>query len=275
MLKWLLIAALALAVPAGAQDRPCGPEAACEIDGGAYHLMFPPDWDGISPLPALIFYHGHRSSGASVYRAANIRRVFRDGGYLVIAPNGEPMQGNGYRWPAREPQGGERDDVAFTLAVLDDVEARMPVDPARVYAAGFSAGGSQVWMLACYAAERFAGFVSVSGALRRPVPDAACPSAPMRLLQLHGFADRQVPLEGRGIRDWHQGDVFESFGLARATNQCASQPDSIEIGDEQRCRNWTTCEHGALRMCLHDGGHGFPRGWAEQARAWFEGQGLN
>ena len=118
--------------------------------------------------------------------------------------------------------------------------------------------------------ERFAGFVSVSGALRRPVPQAACPSAPVRLLQLHGFADRQVPLEGRGIRDWHQGDVFESFGLMRHTNACRSQPDAIEIGADLRCRDWTSCGGGALRMCLHDGGHGFPKGWAAIARAWLE-----
>jgi len=272
MLKALFLCLL-FAVPAWAQERPCGVDAACEIEGGAYYLMFPQDWDGVSALPTLIFYHGHRSSGASIFRARNIQRAFRDRGYLVIGPNGVPLQGNGFRWPARRLGQGARDDVAFTLAVLDDAQARVPIDAGRVYVAGFSAGGSQAWMMACHASARFAGFVSVSGALRRPVPDTACPSESARLLQLHGFADLQVPLEGRGINDWHQGDVFESFGLLRETNQCASRPDSVDITDALWCRSWTSCGSGALRMCLHPGGHGFPKGWAELARAWFENAG--
>lgn len=127
------------------------------------------------------------------------------------------------------------------------------------------------WMMACYAGDHFAGFVSVAGALRRPVPDATCPAGPVRLLQVHGFSDTQVPFEGRGIRDWHQGDLFESFDLMRNTNQCRTNPDTIEINDEFRCRSWAeSCGGGALQMCIHDGGHGLPKGWAALAREWLE-----
>lgn len=248
----------------------CGRDAPCEIAGGSYHLVLPEGWDGTSPLPAVVFFHGHRGSGASIFRSQGLRRTFSEGGYLLIAPNGAIRPGTNYRaWPAR-PGDHPRDDVAFTLSVLDDVAGRLPVDMDRIYASGFSAGGSMAWMMGCYAGSRFAGVASVAGALRRPLPEGPCPDPVARLVQVHGFSDRQVPLEGRGIGDWHQGDVFESLDLLRRANGCRSNPDTIEIGETFRCRDWTSCETGAQKLCLHDGGHGLPPGWTDLARDFFE-----
>jgi polyhydroxybutyrate depolymerase len=275
-MRWFLPFLLALGWSASAVAvTPCGPEAPCAIAGGDYYLAFPEDWDGVTPLPALVFFHGHRSSGLSVVRSGNLHSAFADRGYLIVAPNGALMDGSDARaWPARPTTDGSRDDVAFTLAVLDDVAARVPLDQDRIYAAGFSAGGSMAYMLACYQGQRFAGFVSISGALRRPIPDGTCPGGPVRMLHFHGYADAQVPLEGRGIRDWHQGDVFESLDLLRRTDQCATNPSSIDIGDPFWCRTWTGCGSGRdIEFCLHDGGHEMPRGWADVARDWMEQEG--
>lgn len=270
MFRIALIWAL-LALPAATQS-PCGPEAACAIDEGDYHVMLPPEWDGEAPMPALIWYHGHNSSAASVFRSRGLIDTFVKNGYALIAPNGARLPGRNTRaWPARRDGRDRRDDVAFTLSVLDDAKSRFAIDEARIFVAGFSAGGSMAWLMACEAASHFAGFASVSGALRRPVPETECTDGPFRLLQVHGFTDKQVPFEGRGIRDWHQGDLFESFGLARATNSCRSNPDDIAINGAFRCRSWgASCGEGALRMCIHDGGHGLPRGWTDLARDFFE-----
>lgn len=126
------------------------------------------------------------------------------------------------------------------------------------------------WMMACYQGQKFAGFVSVAGALRRPIPDGTCPAGPVRLLHIHGFTDKQVPLEGRAIRDWHQGSVSESLSLLRQTNKCRSNPDHIIHEPLYSCRHWTSCEGGTVHFCLHDGGHGMPIGWAQKAKMWFE-----
>jgi polyhydroxybutyrate depolymerase len=256
----------------------CGPETPCEIGsdeltGGSYHLIYPDGWDGKTALPVLVFFHGHNSTGAVVFRSGSLNSDFADQGYLIVAPNGPRITNRNTRaWPARPAAEGRRNDVTFVLNVLDDVAARLPLDPTKIYASGFSAGGSMAWMMACYAAERFDGVASVSGALRRPGPEGTCPSGPVRLIQIHGFADAQVPFEGRGIRDWHQGDLFQSFDLLRATNKCRSNPDKIEIGEAFRCREWSdSCAAGAAKMCIHDGGHGLPRGWTALAREFLEG----
>lgn len=278
LLKHLLASAAFLlaitpAVDASAQAAPCGKDAPCTIENGDYHLITPSDWDGTTALPALVWFHGHNSSAASVFRSGGLRTDFVNNGYVLIAPNGEKRQNSKTQsWPGRITSTG-RDDVAFTLSVLEDAKRQVPVDPDRIYVSGFSAGGSMAWMMGCYAAETFAGVVSVSGALRRPIPETVCPAGSFNLLQIHGFADGQVPYEGRGIRDWHQGDIFEALGLLRETNQCRSNPDEITIGEQFRCREWSgSCENGGIKFCEHDGGHGLPRGWTALARDWLEAQ---
>lgn len=262
-----IIAVLTLfALPAWAQSD-CGPDAPCEIEGGSYYMLVPENAQ--EKMPALVFFHGHNATGAMIFRGG-IRSDFAEAGYVVIAPNGTPIQGrDSLRWAGRE--GGVRDDVAFTLDVIADAQTKVSIDPDRIYVAGFSAGGSMAWLMACKAAPAFAGFASIAGALRQPNDTVDCPNAPVRFLQIHGFADNQVPFEGRAIGDWHQGSLWDSLALARTANQCRSNPDSIEIGARFRCRDWNeSCVAGAIRFCEHDGGHGMPRGWTVMARDWFE-----
>lgn len=270
MRLFLICLFLSCASAVFANGDPCDRDAPCAVAGGDYHLILPPEWDGASEIPVLVFFHGHNSSAASVFRAGQLRATFGEAGYAIVAPNGAVFPGRKVRgWPGREGNPG-RDDVDFIRAVLQDVKTRISVADSRVYTAGFSAGGSMVWLLACRMPEEFAGFASVAGALRRPNP-RDCPAEPVRMLQIHGFGDGQVPFEGRGIREWHQGDLFESLMQARNANQCRSNPDRIEIGERYRCRTWDeSCAGGALRFCEHDGGHGLPRGWSGLALDWFE-----
>lgn len=256
---------------AGPAYSACDLEAPCTIETGSYHLALPESWDGETALPAIVFFHGHRSSGKSVMKGS-VRATFGTAGYAVIAPNGPMRPGADYRyWPGRPMKGQSRDDIVFTEAVVDDVARRIPLDRERILVSGFSAGGSMAWMVACYRGDLFAGYVSIAGALRRPAPSSECPGGPARMLHIHGFADAQVPLEGRAIRDWHQGDVFASLDLLRNTNGCESKPSAIDIGNPFWCRVWTTCSGSAdIRFCLHEGGHSIPTGWAKIAKNWFE-----
>lgn len=268
MIRISIIAALGLlSLPAAAQE--CGPEAPCTLEGGSYHLRLP---DGDGPHPVLIWYHGHRGNGASIHRSGGLQKDFVEQGYAVVAPNGY-RTGDGPRsYPARD--GAPRDDVAFTFAVLEDAAKYATFDLDRLYAAGFSAGGSMAWKLACEAGGRLAGMVSVAGALRRPNTTDCAGLAGLPVMQVHGFADGQVPFEGRGIRDWHQGSVWDALERARAANGCRSNPDEIEIAEEFHSRIWdASCEGAPVRFDMHDGGHGLPRGWTARARTFLEGNG--
>lgn len=261
---YLAFAMMFLSWPALAQD--CGPETPCQIDGGNYHLRLP---SGEGPHPVLIWYHGHRGNGASIHRGGGLQRDFLEKGYALLAPNGYQAGGGPRSYPART--GAPRDDVAFTFSVLEDAATHASLDLDRLYVGGFSAGGSMAWLLACEAGDRLSGMVSVSGALRKPNSTDCAGLAGLPVMQVHGFADGQVPFEGRGIRDWHQGSLWESLERARTANGCRSNPDAIEISDEFRTRLWEeSCTGAPVRLDVHDGGHGLPRGWTARARAFLE-----
>jgi polyhydroxybutyrate depolymerase len=266
LFRILALATLLLAgTSAFAQD--CGPDVPCEIGGGSYHLRLP---TGEGPHPVLIWYHGHRGNGVSIHRGGGLQRDFLDQGYALLAPNGF-LSASGVRsYPAR--QGAPRDDVAFTFAALEDAGTRAALDLTRVFAGGFSAGGSMAWLLACEAGDRLAGMVSVAGALRRPNPTECAGLKGLPILQVHGFADGQVPFEGRRIRDWHQGSLWDALEQARKANGCRSNPDRIEADDGFRSRIWDlSCTGAPVRLDIHDGGHGLPNGWTARARRFLEG----
>ena len=263
--SWLLASGLLIASSV-AMATDCGPEAPCEIDGGSYYLRVP---DGDGPHPVLIWFHGHRGSGASIHRGGGLQQAFLDNGYALLAPNGVINSSGVRSYPARD--GAPRDDVAFSFAALDDAAKRAELNRDHIIAGGFSAGGSMAWLLACEAGSRLNGMVSVSGALRQPNSTDCAGLAGLPIMQVHGFKDAQVPLEGRTIRDWHQGSVWESLARARNANQCRSNPDSIIIEETYRVRVWDqSCEQGAVRMDMHDNGHGLPPGWAMRAWKFFD-----
>lgn len=253
----------------GAMAQDCGPDTPCETQNGSYHLKLPA---GDGPHPVLLWFHGANSNGSSIHRSGGLQRDFLDQGYALLAPNGQSRADRGpnrYFFPGRD--GAARDDVAFTFEVLAAAGQRGNLDVSRLYAAGFSAGGSMAWLLACEAGDQLKGMVSVAGALRRPNSTDCNGLNGLPVMQVHGFSDNQVPLEGRAIRDWHQGSVWTALSRARAANGCRSHPDTINISDGFRTRSWeASCAGAPVRIDLHNGGHGLPNGWTARAKEFLE-----
>ncbi|NRB32509.1 MAG: hypothetical protein HRU27_18115 [Rhizobiaceae bacterium] len=269
----------------------CGNSDPCAIsgpDGGTYYFAAPSEPESPEKRPVFVFFHGHSGSGAGVIRNKGLVRSLNKAGFVVVAPDGPEFTFNGRTtrgWAAR-PEGenprGQRDDIKFVENVLRDVAARSSVDIDKTVVSGFSSGGSMAWFFSCYSDMELAGVAAVAGGLRRPLPPAPggkaegveavatiCPGGPRKLIHIHGFSDRQVPLEGRGIRSWHQGDVFEGLSVQRQTNQCGSRPDKVTTDGAFWCREWNRCESGQpIRFCLHEGGHGMPKNWLSQSLDW-------
>ncbi|MEP1208845.1 MAG: alpha/beta fold hydrolase [Rhizobiaceae bacterium] len=278
--------------------NPCGRTVTCQIEGvngGTYYVASPANGsgngEGVSadkPLKAFVFFHGHNGSGAAMMRNKGLSNALAEAGYLLVAPDGPQFTFNGRTtrgWAAR-PEGenprGRRDDVKFVENVLADLSKRFELDPSKTVVSGFSSGGSMAWYFSCYSKAPLAGVVAVAGGLRRPLPEngqrqadgslaRTCPGGPRKLIHIHGFSDRQVPLEGRRIRSWHQGDVFEGLAVQRHTNQCQSRPDQISAKGTFWCRQWNRCRsQQPIQLCLHKGGHGMPKNWLQQVLNWLD-----
>ncbi len=168
-------------------------------------------------------------------------------GFVVAQPEAALV---GNAWDTLE--GSE--DVSFALAVVADVATRASIDPARVYATGYSAGGGMAARLGCDAAETFAAIAVIAGA---HIGHRRCaPTTPVPILAVYGDADIIVPYGGLGplpeIEAW-AGDWADRNG-------CPTQAAISSVAEDVTATRWGPCDR-SVAVTLYTvagGGHGWP-----------------
>jgi polyhydroxybutyrate depolymerase len=254
----LLAASAVRAAPAcDAVDQPCA------LPNGFYFAEKPSHWDGQSPLPVLVHFHGFREQAAEVIGREGLRDLADRLGVLLVVPQGE-----GQTWSHPGSPASLRDEFAFVEEMLADLRRRFPLDESRLWASGFSQGASMVWALACHRGDFFRFYLPISGAFWRPEPPQ-CATLPQSIRHIHGLRDVTVPLEGRPIRGgkFHQGRVAHAIALARQAGACLPEnQDDHAYSGTLSCRKATGCARETLvEFCLHAGGHDFDQSWLEDA----------
>ncbi len=163
-----------------------------------YHLHVPPHAENIVGLPLLLVLHGGGGNGEQIRETSGLAAAGLRAGYVVVFPDGTgPMRGKLLTWNS----GGlavyasehDIDDVGFLREVVTDVQKRVPIDPARVFATGHSNGGMMCHRLAREAADVFTGIAVVAGAMNFTRADA---KSPIAVLMVHGSNDQHVLYEG-------------------------------------------------------------------------------
>jgi predicted peptidase len=91
------------------------------------------------------------------------------------------------------PEGESWSDTEALIAVLDEVENKYAVDPARVYLTGHSMGGFGTWYLAYEHPERFAAIAPMS-AYPFTVTSWAAKLKDMPIWAFHGANDNLAPI---------------------------------------------------------------------------------
>lgn len=239
----------------------CGADSDCMIGDRLYRIRMPEGHDGSTPVGAVVFMHGYRGTAQGTMNNASLGKAVSDLGLALIAT--KSASGD---WDIpNSPSEDKLTELDYFDRLLEDVTARFPIDPARLMATGFSAGGMMVWTLACERGDRFGGFAPISGTFWAPIPES-CASAPVDLLHIHGTDDQIVPLGGRAIQSTSQGSVFDALALF------------VRLGDfgapERISASGLTCERRTnpggkfLELCLHSGGHSFKTDYV--TRAWHE-----
>lgn len=257
-LALLLIIALSGTSAAGT----CGRTVPCEVEGGYYLAAPPPDWDGSSPLPLVVYFHGWNSSPEATFKNRAMVNGVNNRGALFVAPYAR----TGY-WrqigDGRAEQG--RDELAYVHAVMADIAKRWPIDDQRTLASGFSRGASMVWNVACYAGPLFCAYAPIAGGFWDSTPPD-CPTGPVSLRHIHGTADGVVAYDKVGI--YNSRPIPEGFATLRRLDGCSNASDTKQ---RQRltCGSWRDCTSGrVLEVCLHDGGHSIPAEWVGEGFDW-------
>ncbi|MBV6633254.1 MAG: hypothetical protein KI792_09535 [Alphaproteobacteria bacterium] len=268
------MALFTLMVPDGVNaQQECGAaERPCAVADGSYQLFSPLTLPRDGKVKALVYFHGWRGTGAGVIGNKGLQEIATRYDLLLVAPNGRNRT-----WAHNGSPSQARDDLAFIDTVLEDIIDDHNVDPRRIYAAGFSQGGSMVWDLICRRPERFAGFAPIAGAFWHPQPVECDGGGRAPVVHYHGTGDGVVPMTGRPIGSaYRQGDVRYSIDTLAQANQCPAARQITPADSELSCQDWSGCGNGGgIQLCLHDGGHIRPPGWFDRAADWWGLKPLN
>ncbi len=241
-------------LPCAAGSLPPGRYAAVELEFGGvtrrYDLLVPETADVTEPAPLVLNFHGLLGTPAQQAMFSQFDAAATEAGAIVAYP-----AGIGNSWNSAQCCGDAFaqgvDDVGFARTVVAHVGLRSCVDPARVYAIGMSNGGHMAHLLACQAADLFAGAASVAGVLGL-APAACKPARPISMLQFHGTGDNIVPYDGIGPGYPNVRTMMEGWA---DRNGCAPVPNVTHEQGDSTCETWIACDDEVdVTLCTVDGG---------------------
>lgn len=147
------------------------------------------------PAPVLFVYHGAEQPTAHMRALAGIEQFADPQGYITVYPEGVQLG-----WAVGSITGPDLagvDDVRFTRAMLVALSASLNIDPARVFATGFSNGAMFTHKLGCDGADVISAIASVGATMLQNVAEMCAPVRPISTLFLHGTEDISFPWDGR------------------------------------------------------------------------------
>lgn len=226
----------------------------------SYVLHVPPRYDGASPVPLVVDFHGIGSSGAEELSSSPYRARLDPEGVVMAFPDG--LRGPaGNAWNVGPCCVANVDDVAFARALVAEVRELACIDARRVYAVGVLTGGGMAHYLGCHAADVFAAIAPAAfDLLQENVGDCA-PPRPVSVVAFRGNGGGRVPYDG-GPSSLVPGMPLTFLG-ARATfeawadiDQCTGTASSE---DANGCMRYANCRLGAeVILCTKQGGRDEP-----------------
>ena len=266
-----------------------------------YRLHLPSGYDPADPSPLVLAFHGYTTTADQFEnRYTTFSQNADQHNYVVVYPQATafdvggqtitswndlacnaspgpegPICGEGaFDYPT-PPECGEpsecdwcscHDDVAFVVALLEELERTLCIDLDRVFAHGMSNGAMFVHRLACEIPEHFAAIAPVGGTLARGFNCAPGPSPKISMINIYGTKDTTVPFDGVPASDgffYTPAAEVMSAWAAEGSQECAAEESPYATsGDGMagfRCVQRPHCTTGAeVVNCAWDGGHDWP-----------------
>ena len=227
-----------------------------------YILYVPASYDGSQAFPLLFNFHGYTSNAFQQMWFGDFRPIADTADFLIVHPNGTLDAANNPHFNVGFG-GSSVDDVGFTDALIDSLDALYNIDLNRVYSTGMSNGGFMSYHLACNLNDRIAAIASVTGSMTNLTFNNCTVNHPTPVMQIHGTADPTVPYQGSfgvigidAVMDYWSG-----------INNVGVQPDSFSFPDINTTDGSTairiskdsgTCDSKTVLIKVFNGGHAWP-----------------
>ena len=165
-----------------------------------YRIHVPPAYDGKTPLPLVLVFHGRSEGARDIAEITQFSDVADQRGFIVVYPIGIREHWNDGRLATPIFAAGNYDDVGFIATLLAHLQGTLAIDPHRIYATGMSNGGMFVQRLACELDGTFAAIGPVDGTLPSNLVSSCTPKEPVSVIEFHGTRDAYVHWEGGSVR---------------------------------------------------------------------------
>ncbi len=231
------------------------------LSGGesrGYHLHIPPSIGPGSTVPLLLGFHGAGSTGLQFEMVTGFSALADSFGFIAVYPRGTGTPSNWDTLP-------NSTDVPFIRDLIDSLETRCPIDPARIYVTGHSRGGGMANRLGCELSDRIAAIGPVSGDYG--YSETCSPSHPVPVVAFHGTADPAIPYNGFGLPGQthysyvHLGVPIPAWAASWADrNGCTGLAESVFESGPVSGLGWDQCPSGAavVLYTIQGGDHGWP-----------------
>ncbi len=210
--------------------------------------------EGGTRRPLVLAFHGYGGGFWDLEYTGGLSDAADAHGFVVAYPQGI---GEGPTW---DLAGGS--DIPFVTALIDELVASQCVDPARVFATGFSMGGGMTNVLGCRLADRFAAVAPVAANHGETWGGPCAPSRPVPVMAFHGTLDAALPYEGGDspFPDRPVTGVEEWMGEWAGANGCATGPAVSSVSAEVDSLTWQDCAAPVVLYRVLGGGHTWPGG---------------
>jgi poly(hydroxyalkanoate) depolymerase family esterase len=263
--------------PAPADDEPhfaAEPAAGSFVAGrytGAggtreYKLYVPPQ-AGTRPLPLVVMLHGCTQDADDFAAGTAMNELARAQGFFVLYPQ-QSREANPQRcwnWFKHTHQARGRGEPALLAGMTREVTARHAVHPARVYAAGLSAGGAMAAILGDTYPDIFAAvgvhsglapgvakdLASALGAMQRGPNAGSATATGIPTIVFHGDADTTV----------HPGNGEHVIAASVHKDACLEQHSGVAAGGRHYTRQLHRAPGGDV-VAEHWIVHGAPHAWS-------------
>src|SRR5690606_30133374 len=153
-------------------------------------------------------------------------------------------------------------DIAFTDAILNQVQSNLCIDKSRIFATGFSYGAGMSYAIACSRADVFRGVALYAGA---QLSGCTGGTTPIAYFAAHGLSDSVLNIsQGRMLRD-----RYVMVNGCTQQNPPANTPDS---GTHTSTSYQGGMPGHPVRWCAFDGEHNPTQKDRNQNKSWIPGE---